>query len=48
MRSAARPSPATLATTGAVSGEEILVRAEEEISVGKRLIQEGTTRIRRS
>src|SRR5262249_13028855 len=30
-----------------VPGEEVLALAEEEINVGKRLIQEGTTRIRR-
>jgi stress response protein YsnF len=39
--------PATLAATGRVSGEEVLVLAQEEINVGKRLVQEGTTRIRR-
>jgi stress response protein YsnF len=43
----ATPAPATLAATGAVSGEEILALAQEEINVGKRLVQEGTTRIRR-
>jgi stress response protein YsnF len=44
---ATTPAPATLAATGAVSGEEILALAQEEINVGKRLVQEGTTRIRR-
>jgi hypothetical protein len=39
--------PATLAATGTVGGEEILALAQEEINVGKRLVQEGTTRIRR-
>jgi uncharacterized protein (TIGR02271 family) len=38
--------PATLAA-GAVSGEEVLGLAEEQLSVGKRLVREGTTRIRR-
>jgi hypothetical protein len=31
----------------AVPGEEVLALAEEEINVGKRMVQEGTTRIRR-
>jgi stress response protein YsnF len=44
---AARPAPATVAAAGAVSGEEVLALAEEQINVGKRLVQEGTTRIRR-
>jgi stress response protein YsnF len=49
---AVRPAPATVATAGAVSGalsggEEVLALAEEQINVGKRLVQEGTTRIRR-
>jgi stress response protein YsnF len=39
--------PVTRAAAGAVAGEEVLALAEEEINVGKRLIQEGTTRIRR-
>jgi stress response protein YsnF len=39
--------PATLAATTTVPGEEILALAQEEINVGKRLVQEGTTRIRR-
>src|SRR6516225_9573024 len=38
---------ASLAATGTAAGEEILALAEEEINVGKRLVQEGTTRIRR-
>ena len=42
-----RPTPATTAAAGAVSGEEVLALAEEQINVGKRLVQEGTTRIRR-
>jgi hypothetical protein len=41
------PTPATLAATGTVAGEEILALAQEELNVGKRLVQEGTTRIRR-
>ena len=43
---AVRPAPAT-AAAGAVTGEEVLSLAEEQINVGKRLVQEGTTRIRR-
>jgi uncharacterized protein (TIGR02271 family) len=43
----APPPPATLAAAGAVSGEEVLSLAEEQINVGKRMVQEGTTRIRR-
>jgi len=39
--------PATRAAAGAVAGEEILSLAEEQLNVGKRLVQEGTTRIRR-
>jgi stress response protein YsnF len=42
----ARPAPVT-ATAGAVSGEQVLALAEEKINVGKRVVQEGTTRIRR-
>ena len=44
---AARPAQPTVAAAGAGSGEEVLALAEEQINVGKRLIQEGTTRIRR-
>jgi len=44
---AAPPAPATLAASGTAAGEEILALAEEEINVGKRLVQEGATRIRR-
>ncbi len=36
-----------MAAAGATSGEEVLALAEEQINVGKRLVQEGTTRIRR-
>jgi stress response protein YsnF len=43
---AVRPATATTAA-GAFTGEEVLALAEEQINVGKRLIQEGTTRIRR-
>jgi hypothetical protein len=39
--------PAKLAAAGAVSGEEILGLAEEQLNIGKRLLREGTTRIRR-
>ncbi len=48
---AERTAPATAAPTtaaaGAASGEEVLALAEEQINVGKRLVQGGTTRIRR-
>jgi len=44
---AVRPMPITVGAAGAVSGEEVLALAEEQINVGKRLVQEGTTRIRR-
>jgi stress response protein YsnF len=44
---AVRPVPATTAAAGVVSGEDVIVLAEEQINVGKRLVQEGTTRIRR-
>ena len=47
MPAAVHTAPATRAAAGTVAGEEILVLAEEEINVGKRLVQEGTTRIRR-
>jgi uncharacterized protein (TIGR02271 family) len=39
-------APATM-TAGAQGGEEVLALAEEQLNVGKRLIQQGTTRIRR-
>ena len=35
------------AAAGAITGEQVLALAEEQINVGKRQIQEGTTRIRR-
>jgi stress response protein YsnF len=41
-----RTAPATV-TPGAFTGEEVFALAEEQINVGKRVIQEGTTRIRR-
>jgi len=48
---AVRPTVPTTATTpaaaGATAGEEVLALAEEQINVGKRLVQGGTTRIRR-
>lgn len=48
---AVRPTAPTTATTtaaaGATAGEEVLALAEEQINVGKRLVQGGTTRIRR-
>jgi stress response protein YsnF len=37
----------TAVAAGAVAGEEVLALAEEQINVGKRLVQGGTTRIRR-
>ena len=43
---AVAPMPATR-TAGVASGEEVLALAEEQINVGKRVIQAGTTRIRR-
>jgi uncharacterized protein (TIGR02271 family) len=45
-QAAATQAQATLAA-GMMSGEEVLALAEEQINVGKRLVQEGTTRIRR-
>jgi len=36
-----------MAAGGSTSGEEVLALAEEQINVDKRLVQEGTTRIRR-
>jgi hypothetical protein len=44
---AVRPMPQSVAAAGAISGEEVLALAEEQINVGKRMVQEGTTRIRR-
>src|SRR5215831_989363 len=41
---AVRSAPTTVAAAGAGSGEEVLALAEEQINVGKRLVQEGTTR----
>ena len=41
-----RPATATTAAA-ATTGEEVLSLAEEQINVGKRMVQEGTTRIRR-
>jgi hypothetical protein len=43
----ARPAPAAVAAVGTLAGEEVLALAEEQINVGKRVIQEGATRIRR-
>ena len=42
-----RPATATTAATATTGGEEVLSLAEEQINVGKRMVQEGTTRIRR-
>ena len=44
---AAVPQPAATMAAGAVTGEEVIGLAEEQLNVGKRLVQEGTTRIRR-
>ena len=44
---AAAPVPPATVAAGAVSGEEVLGLAEEQLNVGKRLVREGTTRIRR-
>jgi stress response protein YsnF len=43
---AVRQAPVT-AAAGAITDEQVLALAEEQINVGKRQIQEGTTRIRR-
>jgi uncharacterized protein (TIGR02271 family) len=40
-------TPTATIAAGAVSGEEVLALAEEQLNVGKRMIQQGTTRIRR-
>jgi uncharacterized protein (TIGR02271 family) len=40
-------APATMAAGRSLAGEEVLRLAEEQLNVGKRLIHEGTTRIRR-
>jgi stress response protein YsnF len=42
----APPQPA-VTRAGATAGEEVLRLAEEQLEVGKRLVSEGTTRIRR-
>jgi uncharacterized protein (TIGR02271 family) len=45
---ASTPAPMAMpATRAAASGEEVFRLAEEQLDVGKRLVQEGTTRIRR-
>jgi stress response protein YsnF len=44
---ATSPTPTAIAVGGVASGEEVLRLAEEQLEVGKRLIREGTTRIRR-
>jgi uncharacterized protein (TIGR02271 family) len=43
---AVAPRPVT-AAAGAIAGEEVLSLAEEQLNVGKRMVREGTTRIRR-
>jgi uncharacterized protein (TIGR02271 family) len=40
-------APATMAATGTMAGDEVLRLAEEHLNVGKRVVQDGTTRIRR-
>jgi uncharacterized protein (TIGR02271 family) len=40
-------APATMAATGAMAGDEVLRLAEEHLNVDKRIVQDGTTRIRR-
>jgi uncharacterized protein (TIGR02271 family) len=51
MPAAVRTAPLTRAAggtiAGAVAAEEVLALAEEELNVGKRMVQGGTTRIRR-
>jgi stress response protein YsnF len=45
---AERPAPAVARAAGStLPGEEVFALAEEEINVGKRMIQQGATRIRR-
>ena len=44
---AAPPAPASVAAVSAIPGEEVFALAEEQIHVGKRMVQEGATRIRR-
>jgi uncharacterized protein (TIGR02271 family) len=39
--------PTTTLPTGTIPNEEVLRLAEEQLDVGKRMVQEGTTRIRR-
>jgi uncharacterized protein (TIGR02271 family) len=47
-KAAAAPAPiATMAAGGTMPTEEVLRLAEEQLDVGKRVVQEGTTRIRR-
>ena len=46
-QTATATKPTTYAVAGAASGEEVLRLAEEQLEVGKRLVREGTTRIRR-
>jgi hypothetical protein len=46
-KAAAAPQPQPKTEAAGVGRDEVLRLAEEQINVGKRLIQEGTTRIRR-
>jgi len=41
------PKPATMTAGSTLQGEEVLRLAEEQLNVGKRVVQGGTTRIRR-
>jgi stress response protein YsnF len=47
VQTAATTTTPTTVAAGLASGEEVLALAEEQINVGKRLVQGGTTRIRR-
>ena len=40
-------APATTAAADAVSGKEVFELAEEQLNAGRRLLQDGNTRIRR-
>src|SRR5262249_49368525 len=45
--STATSAPATMAAGRTLAGEEVLRLAEEQLEVGKRVVQDGATRIRR-
>lgn len=42
-----QPQPATMAAGSVLPTDEVISLAEEELNVGKRVVQEGTTRVRR-